>query len=280
MKNKLLKVFDRVKRNNSHIRRYDTLFKDIEIFMKMMSYDFDKREYRELIRFVRKHRGQRVIRFRQRCETPIYWEVCETLISRFNECYKDYKREHRNTFYFRCDWGYYYILKHDGWLYKILDVETYFPKYIGDSCNSKNTLEEYFKMNPLTFITKDDFFNSVFDNNILSIDELELNLKALSSIPKISNNYDFGYIILRKGDKITFTKYKDLIRGDDEYYVSKNNIEQLFECTIEDNVLVNIEGIAPNIILKSSQMKKYFDNINVNYKKFIIKTFLDNEGRY
>ena len=135
-------------------------------------------------------------------------------------------------------------------------------------------------MNPLTFITKDDFFNSVFDNNILSIDELESNLKALSSIPKISNNYDFGYIILRKGDKITFTKYKDLIRGDDEYYVSKNNIEQLFECTIEDNVLVNIEGIAPNIILKSSQMKKYFDNINVNYKKFIIKTFLDNEGRY
>lgn len=164
MKTKLLEILNRVKRNNSHTKRHDIVFEEVEKFITNMSDDFNKTEYRNLIRLVRKYRGhpRPCGKFSQMfpIESPIHWEICETLISNFNCVYKQFKR----ICYIIGESNDFFIVDLDrfGLIYKVNVDKTYScVDNTGDVISSKHSLKYFIKEKSFKIVDKNYFFKQL-----------------------------------------------------------------------------------------------------------------------
>lgn len=180
MKSELLRILEHVKRKNSYSKIHDIVFEEIEKFITNMSDDFNKTEYRNLIRLVRKHRGhpRPCGRFSQ--AFPIHWKICETLISNFNCVYKQLKR----ICYIIGESNDFYIVDLDrfGLIYKVNVDQTYsYVDNTGDVISSKHSLKYLVKENSFKIVDKNYFFQQLCNNEVNYLSEVESNFKFLNN---------------------------------------------------------------------------------------------------
>ena len=184
MKTKLLEILNRVKRNNSHTKRHDIVFEEVEKFITNMSDDFNKTEYRNLIRLVRKYRGhpRPCGKFSQMfpIESPIHWGVCETLISNFNCVYKQFKR----IYYIIGTSNDFFIVDLDrfGLIYKVCSDKSYriFAKTSGE-ISSKHSLTYFIDSPSFKIVDRNRFFKQLCNNQVNYLSEVESNFTYINS---------------------------------------------------------------------------------------------------
>ena len=182
MKIELLEILVRVKRNNSHTKIHDSVFEEVEKFITNMSDDFNKTEYRNLIRLVRKHRGHYPPWKRKVDKTQplLHWEICETLISNFNCVYKQFKR----IYYIIGESNDFFIVDLDrfGLIYKVCSDKSYriFAKTSGE-ISSKHSLTYFIDSPSFKIVDRNYFFKQLCNNQVNYLSEVELNFTYINS---------------------------------------------------------------------------------------------------